>query len=334
MLSHLLAPGRHRLGRRRQPHPHEIETTAPRRHPRARQRPPARRLRRLRPGAHRGHEHEGIDLRSAGRATASTSRACVGASAWLYPQTDVFIDLADARARDGGDVRFGVTDTTVERRHRWHPVIRFTDADGVAHEIRCDYPGRRRRLPQHLPARRSRRRSGASTSASTRSPGSASCARRPPSAPELIYTHSDRGFALISQRTETRPADVLPVRPGRGRRRAGPTTGSGASCRPGSPAQTGSRCRRGPIIEKTVLPFRSFVQEPMRLRQPAARRRRRAHRPADRRQGPQPRPRRRAGARRGARARARARTTPTPSTTYTRPRAGRGCGRRSTSPTG
>ena len=35
----------------------------------------------------------------------------VGASAWLYPQTDVFIDLAAARERDGGDVRFGVTDT-------------------------------------------------------------------------------------------------------------------------------------------------------------------------------------------------------------------------------
>ena len=33
----------------------------------------------------------------------------VGASVWLYPQTDVFVDLAAARNRDGGDLRFGIS---------------------------------------------------------------------------------------------------------------------------------------------------------------------------------------------------------------------------------
>ncbi|SLK14267.1 hypothetical protein SAMN06272721_12031 [Arthrobacter sp. P2b] len=37
----------------------------------------------------------------------------VGESLWLYPQTDVFLDLAARRKDDGGDVRYSVTDTTV-----------------------------------------------------------------------------------------------------------------------------------------------------------------------------------------------------------------------------
>ena len=52
----------------------------------------------LRPGAARrlparGHR-AGLRRRAA---TGSTSRTWSGASVWLYPQTDVFIDLADAR---------------------------------------------------------------------------------------------------------------------------------------------------------------------------------------------------------------------------------------------
>jgi p-hydroxybenzoate 3-monooxygenase len=57
---------------------------------------------------------------------------------WLYPQTDVFVDLADARARDGGDVRFAVTDTAVDAvTHR--PVLRFTGGDGRRHAVECAY---------------------------------------------------------------------------------------------------------------------------------------------------------------------------------------------------
>lgn len=55
-----------------------------------------------------GHPHEGIDLRFGGESHRVDFRALVGESVWLYPQTDVFVDLANARERDGGDVRFGV----------------------------------------------------------------------------------------------------------------------------------------------------------------------------------------------------------------------------------
>lgn len=60
-----------------------------------------------------GIAHEGISLRFGGQHHRIDFKALVGESAWLYPQTDVFIDLANARDRDGGDVRFGVSGTRV-----------------------------------------------------------------------------------------------------------------------------------------------------------------------------------------------------------------------------
>jgi len=63
----------------------------------------------------------------------------VGAGVQLYPQTDVFIDLADARARDGGDVRFGVSDVSVVDVTTDRPGIVFVDDAGAAQEVRCDF---------------------------------------------------------------------------------------------------------------------------------------------------------------------------------------------------
>ena len=60
---------------------------------------------------HDGHEHQGIDLGFGGAGHRIDFQDLTGSSVWLYPQTDVFIDLADARQMAGGDVRFGIADT-------------------------------------------------------------------------------------------------------------------------------------------------------------------------------------------------------------------------------
>ncbi|MDX6360611.1 MAG: p-hydroxybenzoate 3-monooxygenase, partial [Nocardioidaceae bacterium] len=86
-----------------------------------------------------GHEHPGTALRFGGESHRIDFQALVGASVWLYPQTDVFLDLADARDRDAGDVRFGATDVSVADLTSESPVVRFTDAAGEAQEVRCDY---------------------------------------------------------------------------------------------------------------------------------------------------------------------------------------------------
>jgi p-hydroxybenzoate 3-monooxygenase len=209
-----------------------------------------------------GHEHKGIDLRFGGITHRIDFQGLVGASTWLYPQTDVFIDLADARSRDGGDVRFGVTDTQVVDVTSSSPGIRFTDADGHRHEIRCTHlvgaDGSRSICRREVPDDQRKQYFREYPFA-----WFGILAQAPRSADELIYTRSERGFALISQRTDTiqrmyfqcdATEDVDQWSDDRiwdelQQRLAG---------------EDGFRLSEGPIMEKMVLPFRSFVQEPMR----------------------------------------------------------------------
>jgi p-hydroxybenzoate 3-monooxygenase len=209
-----------------------------------------------------GHAHDGISLRFGGESHRIDFKALVGESAWLYPQTDVFVDLADARDRDGGDVRFGVRDTRVVDVTGPRPGILFTDADGVAQEVRCDYlvgaDGSRSICRYEIPeaGRRHYFREypfawfGILTEA-------------PHSAPELVYAHSDRGFALISQRTETLQRMYFQCDPDED-----PSSWSDdriwAELQARVAGADGFTLREGPITDRAVLRFRSFVAEPMR----------------------------------------------------------------------
>src|SRR5690349_5180162 len=147
-----------------------------------------------------GHEHRGIRLRFGGVSHLVDFQALVGASTWLYPQTDVFIDLANARERDGGDVRFGIASTTVEDLVSERPGIRYTDSEGAEHEIQCDIvvgaDGSRSVTRSEVSDRRQYFREYPFAWFGI-------LCEAPPSTPELIYTRSPRGFALISQRTDT-----------------------------------------------------------------------------------------------------------------------------------
>ncbi len=77
-----------------------------------------------------GDRHDGIELRFNGESHRIDFQDLVGESVWLYPQTDVFLDLAARRQADGGDVRYSVTDTTIHDLEGT-PKVWFTDADGV-----------------------------------------------------------------------------------------------------------------------------------------------------------------------------------------------------------
>ncbi|MEV4510104.1 4-hydroxybenzoate 3-monooxygenase [Dactylosporangium sp. NPDC049525] len=208
-----------------------------------------------------GHEHRGIDLRFGGASHRIDFQGLAGASTWLYPQTDVFVDLADARARDGGDVRFGVRDTTVADV-TGSPAIRYTDEHGTAHEIRCDYlvgaDGSRSICRHEIPESARRRYFREYPYA-----WFGILCRAPTSAPELIYTRSDRGFALISQRTDTVQRMYLQCDPGTDPA-DWPDDRVWSELQARLAGADGFRLHEGPIFEKTVLPFRSFVQEPMR----------------------------------------------------------------------
>ncbi|MFK5634114.1 4-hydroxybenzoate 3-monooxygenase [Ornithinimicrobium sp. LYQ103] len=208
-----------------------------------------------------GHRHEGIELRFDGHGHRVDFEALVGESVWLYPQTDVFIDLADARERDGGTVHFGITDPTVEGVTTAAPTVSFTDAEGQRHEVTCDYvvgaDGSRSMcrhlVPDDVAVHHFREYPFAWFGI---------MAEAPMSAPELIYAHSAHGFALISQRTETLQRMYFQCDP-----YEDPSAWSDeriwerlALCTEGD----GFTLHQGPITEKVVLRFRSFVAEPMR----------------------------------------------------------------------
>ena len=208
-----------------------------------------------------GEEHEGIELGFGGGLHRIDFRTLAGASCQLYPQTEVFKDLADVHAREGRDVRFGVRDVSVVDIATARPGVRYADADGVSHELRCDYLV------------------GADGSRSTCRLAVPETARvqyfreypfawfgilceAPASAPELIYNHSARGFALISQRTPTLQRMYFQCDPDT-------DVADWSDDRIWEELQArlnanGHTLHEGPITSRTVLPFRSFVQEPMR----------------------------------------------------------------------
>jgi p-hydroxybenzoate 3-monooxygenase len=207
-----------------------------------------------------GEQHEGISVRFSGESHRIHFEELVGASVWLYPQTDVFTDLADARDRDRGDVRFGVSDTRVVDPGSEQPAIRFVDADGVEQEVRCSVlvgaDGSRSTTRHEITGRRQYSREYPFAWFGI-------LCEAPHSAPELVYTRSDRGFALISQRTDTIQRMYFQCSPDE-------DPDGWSEDRIWSELQArvagsdGFQLREGRIFEKTVLPFRSFVCEPMR----------------------------------------------------------------------
>jgi p-hydroxybenzoate 3-monooxygenase len=209
-----------------------------------------------------GHEHEGIRLRFGGVSHRVDFRALVGESVWLYPQTDVFIDLANARERDGGDVRFGLSDTRVVDCTTSQPGVLFVDADGVEREVRCDYlvgaDGSRSICRDEVPEAERRHYFREYPFA-----WFGILADAPKNAAELVYTHSERGFALISQRTETLQRMYFQCDPDEDVD-AWPEDRIWAELQARVAGPDGFTLNEGPIIDRAVLRFRSFVAEPMR----------------------------------------------------------------------
>lgn len=206
-----------------------------------------------------GHEHQGISLRFAGESHRIDFQRLVGATCWLYPQTDVFVDLHRARTRDGGDLRYGAASTEVlDVLDR--PRVRYTARSGAEQEILADIvvgcDGSRSACRSLVDPRQQYFREypfawfGVLVEA-------------PPSAPELIYAHAPEGFALISRRTDSVQRMYFQCDPA-----DDPATWSDdriwEQLQTRLAGQDGFRLQEGPVIERTVLPFRSFVQTPMR----------------------------------------------------------------------
>ena len=211
-----------------------------------------------------GLEHGGIYLQFAGQRHHLDFRDLTGGR-WvtIYAQTEIVKDLIRSRLAAGAQLEFGVSGTEVADLDTGRPVLRYTDAAGSRHEVRCDAiagcDGFHGICRDSIP------------------PGLIRVAERacpyawlgilatvPPSTDELIYSRHEDGFALHTMRTPQVARLYLQVPPDDDIERwTDERIWAELRRRLGLP---GWELKDGPITEKAILPMRSFVASPMRYR--------------------------------------------------------------------
>ena len=206
-----------------------------------------------------GSRHDGIELRFAGDGHRIDFHSLVGRSVWLYPQHEALKDLIASRLADGQDLRFGVTVDRVEDADGSLPRVIATDADGQDLVIEADFvvgaDGSRSVVRAAV--------TGSSTGGYFREYPFAwfgILTEAPPSAHELIYSNSPDGFALISQRSPTVQRMYFQCDP-----EADPNATTEAEIWEALQARVpGTTLTEGPIFQRDVLRFRSFVAHELR----------------------------------------------------------------------
>ncbi|MFJ4159695.1 4-hydroxybenzoate 3-monooxygenase [Microbacterium testaceum] len=206
-----------------------------------------------------GHRHDGIELRFEGEGHRIDFAASVGRAVWLYPQHEVLKDLVAARLAAGQDLRFGVTAEHIADAETSTPRVIARDAEGQPFEIEAEFV-----------VGSDGSRSVARATVSGSSQGGyfreypfawfGILCEAPPSADELIYSNSPEGFALVSQRSDTVQRMYF---------QCDPDTDTAAYSQEQlwdelQKRVPGTTLKQGPIFQRDVLRFRSFVAHELR----------------------------------------------------------------------
>jgi p-hydroxybenzoate 3-monooxygenase len=209
-----------------------------------------------------GLVHEGIHISVGGRLHRIDFRALVGGSVTVYGQTEVTKDLIEARLAAGGQVLFEAEDVSVHGFDGERPTIRFRGA-GRRREVACDFIAGcdgfhgicRQSVPQDALTTHERTYPFA---------WFGMLVEAPPVRDELIYTYSERGFALFSMRSPSRSRLYVQCRPDEDLD-AWPDERIWDELRLRLGGETAAALQTGPSLEKSFAPMRSFVAEPMRF---------------------------------------------------------------------
>jgi p-hydroxybenzoate 3-monooxygenase len=210
-----------------------------------------------------GLEHDGIYLQFDGERHQLDFRELTGGR-WItiYAQTEIVKDVIKARLDAGAALEFGVSGTEVGELDSSRPVLRYTDAAGLRHAVRCDViagcDGFHGVCRASIPEGELR----VATERCYPYGWLGILAQAPPSTDQVIYARHEAGFALHSMRTPEIgrlylqvPADEDIARWPDDRiwheldRRL---------------AVPGWELRTGPVLEKGITSMRSFVAAPMR----------------------------------------------------------------------
>jgi p-hydroxybenzoate 3-monooxygenase len=207
-----------------------------------------------------GIVHTGIELQFEGeRHRIALDELTGGRSIVVYGQTEVVKDLIAARLGSGAPLLFEAEDVAVTDIEAGPPLISFRH-QGRRHTLQCDVvaacDGSHGPSRESIPA-------GTLRTYSRDYPFAwlGILAAVAPSNNELVYAHSDSGFALLSMRSpqlsrlyvQCRPDDSIANWPDA-------RIWEQLQVRLGLPAW---ELAEGPVLEKGITPMRSVVREPM-----------------------------------------------------------------------
>ncbi len=206
--------------------------------------------------------HDGTEIAFRGTRQRIDFKGLTGKSVMVYGQTEVTLDLMDARDASGAPTVYEALDVSVHGIEGDRPQVEWTKG-GKIQSVECDFVagcdgfhGVSRKV---IPA------TALKTFERVYPFGWLGVlVEKPPVSDELIYVNHESGFALCSMRSPTRSRYYLQCRLDDHvdewsddkfweelARRLDPATARGL--------------QTGPSIEKSIAPLRSFVAEPMRF---------------------------------------------------------------------
>jgi len=210
-----------------------------------------------------GLPHDGIELLFGGkRHRIDLHELTGGKRVMVYGQTEVTRDLMEARERAGLLTVYEARNVTPLEFGSERPRVRY-EKDGQQHEISCDFiagcDGFHGVCRASIPADSIRNYEKVYPFGWL-----GILADVPPVSHELIYAHTERGFALCSQRSATRSRYYLQV-PLTDKVENWSDEAFWDELRLRLDPEARANLVTGASLEKSIAPLRSFVSEPMRF---------------------------------------------------------------------
>lgn len=208
-----------------------------------------------------GLVHEGVELLVGGRRQRLDLKALTGGkTVMVYGQTEVTRDLMQAREASGAPIIYSAANVQPHELKGEKPYLTF-EKDGRVQRVDCDYIAgcdgfhgiARQSIPEGVLKQYERVYPFGWLGL---------LSDTPPVNHELIYAHHERGFALCSQRSQTRSRYYLQV-PLQDRVEEWSDERFWNELKARLPADVAADLVTGPALEKSIAPLRSLVVEPM-----------------------------------------------------------------------
>jgi p-hydroxybenzoate 3-monooxygenase len=211
---------------------------------------------------HEGLVHHGVELAFGGSRHRIDLHGPTGRSVMIYGQTEVTLDLMNARKAAGLASIYQAADVTPLDFDTDRPRVTYVK-DGVTHEIECDFIAGCDGF--HGVSRASVKPSAIRTYERVYPFGWLGIlSETPPVSPELIYVNHERGFALCTMRSTHRSRYYVQC-PLDDHIDQWPDERFWDELKSRLDQKARDSLVIGPSIEKSIAPLRSFVAEPMRF---------------------------------------------------------------------